>query len=174
MPIEDTGEGAQFERENGAPDDADHECGVCDGVRKVRKLVDPLLPSEEEVKNHCLTHVPFQNWCPHCVRGRGKEMDHKRVFKDERGLDEFHFDYCFPGDEFGFKIAVLVGVESYTGVKLSLTVPRKGSTGDYAALNVTEYINECGNQDADIIIKTDREPAMRSECSDIQVSPKMC
>ena len=53
-------------------------------------------------------------------------------------------------------------------MKLSLTVPRKGSTGDYAALKVAEYINECGNQDADIIIKTDQEPAIKYLVDDIK------
>ena len=33
-------------------------------------------------------------------------------------------DYCFPGDEFGFKLAILVVVEKYTGMKASIVVLR--------------------------------------------------
>ena len=43
------------------------------GVRRPRKMLDPKEPSEEERKDHALTHLPFRSWCRHCVRGRGKE-----------------------------------------------------------------------------------------------------
>ena len=33
----------------------------------------PVLPSEAEVEQHELTHLPFRNWCRHCVRAKGKE-----------------------------------------------------------------------------------------------------
>ena len=57
--------------------------------REVRRLVDPRLPTEEEKKFHDLTHIPYRNWCPHCVRGRGKDLDHRKVVEEERGLSEF-------------------------------------------------------------------------------------
>ena len=47
----------------------DHEAGR----RKVRKLHDPKLPSETEVReHHCSGHMPYRSWCHHCVRGRGR------------------------------------------------------------------------------------------------------
>jgi hypothetical protein len=40
----------------------------------IRKLHDPKLPKEDEVKEHFLSgHMPFRSWCPHCVKGKGKE-----------------------------------------------------------------------------------------------------
>ena len=45
----------------------------------VRKLVDPKLPSKDEVDKHYLMgHIPYRNWCPICVKSFGKEMDHKQ------------------------------------------------------------------------------------------------
>ena len=41
------------------------------GVRNPRKLLDPQLPTEKEVEEHNLTHLPDRNWCPHCVAGKG-------------------------------------------------------------------------------------------------------
>ena len=32
----------------------------------------PSTPSEEERRRHMLTHLPFRDWCPHCVRGKAK------------------------------------------------------------------------------------------------------
>ena len=78
----------------------------------VKKLFDPKLPSEEEVEKHwVMGHVPCRNWCPVCVRSSGKEMDHQIDKGKERVLPEYSWDYCFPGDELGFKWTVLVGKE---------------------------------------------------------------
>ena len=27
----------------------------------------PMRPSQKEVDNHMLTHLPYRAWCPHCV-----------------------------------------------------------------------------------------------------------
>ena len=44
----------------------------------LRKLVDPKLPSQAEVDRHYLMgHLPYRNWCPVCVRAKGKERDHR-------------------------------------------------------------------------------------------------
>ena len=29
-------------------------------------------PSKKEVEEHMVTHIPFRDWCPHCVRGKSK------------------------------------------------------------------------------------------------------
>ena len=42
------------------------------GVRNPRKMLGPKLPSQREVEEHCLTHLPYRNWCSHCVQGKGK------------------------------------------------------------------------------------------------------
>ena len=70
------------------------------GKRGIRKLHDPKLPKEDEVKEHYLSgHMPYRSWCPHCVKGRGKEMDHKKGEDEQGGIPEYHMDHCFPGDE---------------------------------------------------------------------------
>ena len=94
-------------------------------------------------------------------------MNHTRTDKEERGIDEFHLDYCFPGDEFGFKLTILVAVEKYSGMKASIVVPTKGADGSFAARQAIELINECGNKDADIILKLDQEPAIKYLVDDI-------
>ena len=69
----------------------------------VRKLVDPRLPTKEEVEIHKLTgHVNYRNWCDICVRCRGKDLDHKSQEGKERTFPEYSWGYCFPGDEVGF------------------------------------------------------------------------
>ena len=77
---------------------------------------DPRRPLEKEVADHNLNgHLPYRNWCYHCVRGRGRDLDHRKAVEEDIGLSEYSFDYCFPGDEFGFKLTILAGRERARG-----------------------------------------------------------
>ena len=141
------------------------------GKRKVKRMLDPKLPNEVEVREHYLSgRIPYRNWCPHCARGRGREMDHGRKAEDEQpGIPEYHMDYCFPGDDTGEKITVLVIVEMYTKMKKAVVVPSKGSTGSFATRMVLDLIRECGDGNRDVIVKTDQEPAIKFLVDDVCV-----
>ena len=52
----------------------------------MKKLLDPRLPSKEEVKEHELSgHLPYRNWCPNCVKAKGKDLDHRRTRESAEG-----------------------------------------------------------------------------------------
>ena len=61
--------------------------------RDVKNIVDPRLPTKEEVNAHNMFHSPYRNWCPVCVKARGKESDHRKSLDEPRGLSEYSFDY---------------------------------------------------------------------------------
>ena len=65
---------------------------------RIKKLLGPRLPSREVIEEHMLTHLPYRNWCEHCVKGRGREMDHRKT-EEKRDRAEFHMDFCFPGED---------------------------------------------------------------------------
>ena len=67
----------------------------------IRKVIDPKLPSKMEIDMYNLTHLPYRNWCPICVRSKGKDMNHCDSSDKQRVVSEYCLDYCFPGDEFG-------------------------------------------------------------------------
>ena len=68
----------------------------------------------------------------------------------ERGLPEFHLDYCSPGNAMAFKLSVLVGVERDTGAKVSIVGPSKGTTGKYASSEVVHFLNGQGCSMTDV------------------------
>ena len=43
-----------------------------------RSGIIPVLPSDAEVDQHELTHLPSRSWCRHCVRAKGKESTPQR------------------------------------------------------------------------------------------------
>ena len=69
-----------------------------------KRLIDPRLPTEEEVAHHELTHLPYRNWCPVRVKAKGKHLHHRGAVDKDRKLSEYSFDYCSPGDEFGYEL----------------------------------------------------------------------
>ena len=47
------------------------------GLRNLRKLQDPKLPSKKEVEDHNLSgHMPYRSWCTYFVLDRGKAAPH--------------------------------------------------------------------------------------------------
>jgi hypothetical protein len=82
-------------------------------------------------------------------------------------ISEYRVDYCFPGDENGQKMTILVVIERRAKMKKAVVVPSKGSTGRYAARTVLDLINECGDKDSAVILKTDQEPAIKFFVDDV-------
>ena len=127
----------------------------------IKKLLDPRKPSEQEVEDHELYHVPYRNWCAVCVRSKGKDLDHRKSMEEERGASEYSFDYCFPGDEFGYKLTVLVGKEKITGSVFASAVPTKGSSGMFIVDKAVEFVEETGDSNNTILLKTDQETSIK-------------
>ena len=51
-------------------------------------------PSKEEFEKHCLTHLPYRNWCPICVQAKKNNPGHYRIV-GPRGIPVFGMDYMF-------------------------------------------------------------------------------
>ena len=68
------------------PEEDEEAIEASEEKRGVIKMADPRQPSEEERREHCLTHLPYRNWCQHCVKGRGREADHEQLKAQSEGL----------------------------------------------------------------------------------------
>ena len=112
----------------------------------IKRLRDPKLPSQKDVDVHWLMgHLPFRDWCPICVKAKGKEMDHTRDKGRERELPEYSWDYCFPGDELGWKWTVLVGRERGTKQIMATAIPEKGGMGTFSVDKCLDFVEENGD-----------------------------
>ena len=98
-------------------------------------------------------------------------MDHrKKTNDDEQVIPEYHVDYCFPGDDNGQRLAILVIVERFANMKKAVVAPAKGSTGRFAARKARkalDLITERGDEDRTVILKTDQEPAIKFLVDDV-------
>ena len=71
-------------------------------------------------------------------------MAHKRDDGKERVYPEYSFDYCFPGDEFGYRWTVLVGRERSSGNTMATTIPTKGGGHTFGYDKCMDFINNRG------------------------------
>ena len=70
------------------------------------------------------------------MQAQGREMGHMKDENKERQLLEYSWDYCFPGDELGFKRSGLVGKERGSKSFMATTVPNKGGVANLRWTNV--------------------------------------
>ena len=96
VEAEDDGaeEGEEQEEDDG--EDDDDELVQAQGETAdapVTILKSPHCPSWEERVRHNATHLLYRNWCPICIRARGREDDHKRVKKKREGASVVVMDY---------------------------------------------------------------------------------
>ena len=59
----------------------------------------PHQPTKAEIEAHEITHLPYRNWCAHCVAGKGVSSPHSHSHSDERIGITISMDHCFMGDE---------------------------------------------------------------------------
>ena len=158
--------------EEDAPNGHDEREFVADpeieaGSRAPRKLADPKLPDAEEVRIHDMTHLPYRSWCSHCVRGKGKALEHKKQDKHHT-MGEVHVDYCFmgsAGDE--HTKVILVAKEPGTKYLMSSVVPLKGASHEFPARRMCAFLRELGLEHRDVVLKSDQEAAIKDLLAEV-------
>ncbi len=51
----------------------DDQCVVIKPVRS------PIQPTQQEIDQHEVSHLPYRSWCVSCVRGKGRNLAHKKL-----------------------------------------------------------------------------------------------
>ena len=68
-----------------------------------KRLANPRAPTKYEVEQHNLTHIPFRNWCPSCVRGKSTNSHHATKIESPENKIEaiptIGMDYWYMGEE---------------------------------------------------------------------------
>eukprot|EP00971_Amphidinium_carterae_P348747 6490656-Amphidinium_carterae.1 len=100
--------------------------------------------SEEERRHHELTHLPYQRWCAHCVRGKGREDAHRtKEAAAETGPPVVQADYTFYADG-EFQIPVLGAIDNVYHRGMSVWLSHKGLVDDYATKCLQSFLQSLG------------------------------
>lgn len=124
----------------------------------------PIRPSEEEVRQHNISHVPYRSWCPHCVRGKGRSLVHKNAVSsaDDAGRvrPRVSMDYFYLGkkDDVERSLPLLAILDETTQRVFSISMPSKGVEHQYCVAVVVKILKCLGHQHS--VLKTDTEPSL--------------
>ena len=140
-----------------------------DDSRIPTTLTSPIRPTAEDVEKHYHTHLPYRNWCPVCVKARGREDPHRRgatTEEDKSGLPIISIDYQELSEDTAEKQRIIVGKDEPTGNVFAHYVICKGIADDWAAKRLVKDIEDLGR--SSIILKSDGEPAIKALQSRVQ------
>ena len=86
-PVEEAGDDDDHDDEEG---EAEEEHRTPQGLR------DPGEPTPAERAEHCLSHIPYRPWCKHCVRGKAKGRQSRRLKESDSASrhPRVRIDYC--------------------------------------------------------------------------------
>jgi hypothetical protein len=118
------------------------------GMEDVKVIPAPVpgQPTACEIEAHNKAHTPYRSWCECCVRGGGKNTDHKRLAADrEHLIDAISIDYAFFGEQFR---------EHRGRWTEALAVPCKGGADAWVA----DMVRRTGLKK--VIFKSDHEPSI--------------
>ena len=123
-------------------------------------------PSQRELEEHMATHLPFRNWCTHCISGRAQSDAHRKQLRNhEEEVPTISIDYAFLGDKDGREGAedklqpMIVLKDRRSGTIKAHLVEEKGVNA-YAIKRVGQDIGLLGYRK--FIFKSDNEPAIRA------------
>ena len=147
-------------------DDADEDdeydeeviCGQCDNP-PVKVAANPRMPTQREIDEHCVTHLPHRSWCDVCIKARGREDAHSS--RKEKGAKPIiAMDYKEFGEDADSedKIKTIIVKDEDSGCLAAHVVEQKGSADQWAVQRVLDDIRMFGH--TDIIMKGDGEPAL--------------
>ncbi len=118
----------------------------------------PKRPSRAVVDEHNLTHMPYQAWCPDCVRGRGLGARHvmKERTDEEMRIPVVAADYAFMGDETDDeKLTILVMRDDKVRATCCTSVKNKGAASSWAVKRSLKFLEGLGF--GRIVFKSDSE-----------------
>ena len=166
------GLGQAMAAENGEIHEEAQEQDAEEG-RKAVGMPSPIVVTRREREEHELTHLPYRSWCPHCVRGRGRNCPHHQGVKDkhdkEAMVPRVALDYFFLNEEDKVKETnpMMVMKEEASGEAYARMVEHKGlREGEDGTWIVSDILAELrswghrGGEGGHLILKSDGESSI--------------
>ena len=115
-------------------------------------------PTPQQIAEHNLTHLPYRNWCPICVQGKGRQDNYK---KQQSRQPVIQVDFAYIKSQQDPKtIPVLTAVDVTTQLCVAGMVPDTPSMMDYMINNLQAFIFECGRTQG--ILQSDNEDTLNA------------
>ena len=119
----------------------------------------PQQPTEQERKEHNLTHLPYRSWCSICVESKGRANNHPQQKTSKLPVVQCDFAYI-KGIHDKQVIPVLTAIDVETGMSMAIMVQDKQKQFTYLTQCLQTFLTECGRTQAILaptILQSDQE-----------------
>eukprot|EP00971_Amphidinium_carterae_P348107 6490324-Amphidinium_carterae.1 len=135
----------------------------------------PARPTEQMVKDHEVSHIPYRSWCSACVQGRARRLPHKshEETHSEETAAVVSIDYTFLGDESvesAHSHPVLVVKDRLS--KAVWSHPLRSKDDPHGVASLVKDLRNLGYRR--LTLKCDREPAMTALAKAAQEQTTTC
>ncbi|CAE7561590.1 unnamed protein product [Symbiodinium natans] len=160
VPLAPFSEGGVLGHDTVSPQDDEHGDSEHAEAQAATTPKSPVLPSDSEVREHCLTHLPFRPWCRHCIRGKAPALAHKEPSNTEYTKPLVAIDYCFLSSSEGnaSESPVMVVKSKPDLAVFARLVPSKGCVHEYSVQALADIFRVLGYRE--FTLKTDGEPSL--------------
>ena len=112
----------------------------------VRVARNPGDPTDKEVEEHNVTHLPHCSWCPVCVKARGKEEAHKKV-REQGEVPTVSMDYKSFGEASTEEdnVTMIVVKDETTGCVAALVCEQNSAADKWVVDRVCDDIELFGH-----------------------------
>lgn len=120
----------------------------------------PSSPTEAEMSEHCLTHIPFRDWCTLCIANKSRQDKHHREAHSSSTHSVISFDFGFSGRNVGDDDSITVLFLHDRATKMMHAVPtlsKGGASLPYLTSEVCRFVTWTGHQQ--VGLRCDNEPS---------------
>ena len=130
---------------------------------KPKMLKVPGEPSESERRLHEFTHLPYRDWCEHCVKSKGRQSHAVKKKSDRQPVIQIDFSFMATENDLP-KRTILNATDVQTG-SMAVVLPSKGSVEKYAVAELRKFVFEIGRTFG--IVQYDKEAPLKTMARDL-------
>ena len=121
---------------------------------KAKAVEAPKQPTQQEILEHNVTHLPYRSWCPICVQARGKQNSHPQQHS-KLPITQLDFGYIKGFDDSDVH-PILIATNIESGMIMAIQPTDKRALFDYAVTQLQRFLIECGKT-THTILQSDQE-----------------
>ena len=111
-------------------------------TKRTKGVPTPQQPTEQERREHELTHLPYRSWCPTCVQSKGKQGNHPKQTSKTPVIQVDLMYYKALGEKQTTSFLTAVDIE--TGMYMGIQFEDKTQHVQYLSVCLQQVLMECG------------------------------
>ena len=121
----------------------------------------PYEPTDAERLSHSVSHLPFREWCSHCVKGLARDWPHRSDYRPPPDIPTVAMD----------EVLTNLAVREKPFQSVGATVLPDKSASEVAVATIIRYLDFWGHKE--VMIKCDQEHSMKRRRTIVEYNPKV-